>query len=40
MASKLNPWKIPTLTPETYESLKRLYSLGDMNFKLKKIQIL
>jgi len=30
MAKKLNPWKIPTLTLEMYEELKRFYSLEDI----------
>jgi len=35
MSKKLNPWKISTLTPQKYRYIKKNYSLGDMNFKLK-----
>lgn len=35
MVKKLNPWKIPTLTPEHYNFLKRMYNLKDVNFSLK-----
>ena len=36
MINKLNPWKIPTLTPKGYKELAEYYSLESINFKLKK----
>jgi len=35
MSKKLNPWKIPTLTHQHYEFLKKEYGLVDVNFELK-----
>lgn len=35
MVNKLNPWKIPTLTPDVYTKLIKYYSLQPMDFKLK-----
>ena len=32
---KLNPWKIPLLTPETYKNLKDFYFLKDVKIKLR-----
>lgn len=36
MNEKLNPWKIPTLTPEHYKFFKKEYGLMDVNFELKE----
>ncbi len=35
MNKKLNPWKIPTLTPEHYQNLKNIYDLKDLDFPLR-----
>jgi tryptophanyl-tRNA synthetase len=35
MINKLNPWKIPTLTPEIYNELADYYSLEPWNAKLR-----
>lgn len=36
MKKEIDPWTIPTLTPERYEELKNHYSLEDINFSLKE----
>ena len=36
MSKKLNPWKIPTLTPEHYKFLKETYKLKDIDFLLRE----